>query len=783
MAAAVGIAVARRLPGAFRVPSVTGAAVLALLAGTVFAHLLPQLPGAAAACAVLALAVPALFVRRVPPALACLALGFGWCALRADFALDARLPVALEGRDIRVTGHVLDLPETRPRSSRFDFRVDGAQLDGRPLAFGGHVRLNWYDAVPALPPCSHWALTVRLKRPRGLVNPGGFDFERYAVQRGIVAVGYVRDDVRNRASAAADAVCVDRLRLAISDAIAAGVPAGPVAAVLQALAVGDQRALDEHDWQVLRATGISHLIAISGLHVGLFAAFGALLARLLWKNFARCTLRLPGPLIEAPAALAFACAYGMLAGLGVPTVRTLLMIATALLARYSRRGQSLPHALALAALTILLWDPLALLAAGFWLSFAGVAALLMILSPGLGETRWWRELPRAQLALSVALLPLTVWFFGQASLPGPLANLIAVPWVSFVVVPLTVTAGLLLPLAPLLGTPLLKLAWLALTPLWWMLERLAALPLAQQYFPQSPAWALPVALIGVAWCLAPRGVPARVLGLALLLPLLFPSRHPLAKGDFDLLVLDVGQGLSVLVRTAGHTLLYDTGARYPSGFDLGEAVVVPTLRSLGVDRLDRLIVSHGDNDHAGGARAVTLALHPADVESGEPERLAIGARPCRAGEHWIWDQVGFRLISPQPGRPAHDNDRSCVLVISGRHGSALLPGDASERVEPALARALGPVTRPLVLVVPHHGSASSSSAGFLDAVAPDRALVSAGYRNRFGHPRPEVVARYAARGIALFGTAPSGSLGMRLDAAAAAPERGRVLRRAWWRER
>ncbi|MGA8278269.1 MAG: DNA internalization-related competence protein ComEC/Rec2 [Rhodanobacteraceae bacterium] len=782
MRRAVGIADWHCVRDVLRIPQPTSGALLAVFAGALAAHLLPSLPGETLDYVLLVLAALLLLVRRVPLAVACVILGFAWCALRADCAIVKRLPNVLEGQDIQVVGRIVGLPEPQGHSNRFDFRVLSTSFDGQTIHFGGHVRLSWYDTAPMLPACSHWALTLRLKRPRGLINPGGFDFERYAAQSGIVATGYVRDDVRNHELSDGDGWCVDRLRLRISDAIAAHVSAGPVTAVLQSLAVGDRRALNEVDWRVLRATGVSHLVSISGLHIGLFAVFGALLARGFWKAFPRLTLSLPGPLLEAPVALGFACAYGVLAGLGVPTLRSLLMVGTALLARHARRAHSLVRTLMLAALVIVLWDPLALLAPGFWLSFAGVGALLLILSPRSGKTLWWREMPRAQIALSVALLPLTVWLFGQASLVGPLANLVAVPWVSFVVVPLVVAAGVLLPFAPVFGIPLLKLAWIALGPLWWLLERLAALPLAQVHVPEASWWSLLLGLIGVSWCLAPRGVPVRWLGLALVLPLVFPVHDTPKVGDFEVLLLDVGQGLSVLVRTADHALLYDAGARYPSGFDLGDAVVVPALRAFGIDRLDRLIISHGDNDHAGGARAVALAMKPRVSESGEPARLAIVAGQCVAGDHWVWNQVQFRIVSPPVRLPAANNDRSCVLIVTGRHGSALLPGDISAHIEATLLKGVGAMRHPLLLIVPHHGSNTSSSSAFIEALRPDLALVSAGYHNRFGHPRPQVVARYAKHDILLFGTPQSGAIDVRVEGSRLLSARERVLHRAWWRE-
>jgi competence protein ComEC len=445
-------------------------------------------------------------------------------------------------------------------------------------------------------------------------------------------------------------------------------------------------------------------------------------------------------------------------------------------------GQGPAQALGLAAAVIVLVDPLAVLAAGFWLSFGGVAALRLVLAPRAGERAWWRELPRAQLALSLALLPLTAWLFGQGSLVGPFANLLAVPWIGFVVVPLVVAGSLLLGAVPLLGAPLLHLADLALVPLWRLMEAMAALPAAQHHFPAAPAWAFALSVGGIAWLLSPRGVPARPLGLVLLLPLLVPSREVLPAGAFSLLLVDVGQGLSVLVRTRSHVLLFDAGARYPSGFDLGEAAVAPALHALGIGHVDRLVISHGDNDHAGGARSVALDFTPSLAEGGEPGRAAIPLQACHAGEAWHWDGVDFRLLGPPSPPPTQGNDRSCVLQIEGAHASALLPGDISRRQEPAVAAAAASARHPLVLVVPHHGSNGSSSAAFLDTLQPDLALVSTGYRNRFGHPHPAVRERYRERGIPLADTAQAGYLAIEAGADGLRVRRGRDERDAWWRE-
>ncbi|MGB6028652.1 MAG: DNA internalization-related competence protein ComEC/Rec2, partial [Rhodanobacter sp.] len=547
------------------------------------------------------------------------------------------------------------------------------------------------------------------------------------------------------------------------------------AALLRAFAVGDTRGLGQQDWAVARANGVSHLIAISGFHVGVAAVFGVWLAWLVYAWWPPAALRLPRPQAQAAAALLFAVVYSALAGFGLPTVRTLLMIAVVALARCSRRGSSGAQSLALAMIAILLADPLAVLAPGFWLSFVGVAFLILCLqAQGRGWRAFLHELSAGQLLMTVALLPLTLWFFGQASLVGALSNLVAVPMVSFVIVPCALFGMLLLLLCPPLAAPVLWLAARIVHAQWWLFERMATWPGAHWYLPAVQLHALLLAVVGALWMFMPRGVPLRWLGAVLFLPLLLPPRSTPADGAFRLWVLDVGQGLAVLVRTHDHLLVYDTGARYPSGFDLGEAVVLPSIHALGLSRVDMLMISHGDNDHAGGAQTVAEAFPQARRLAGEPARMRVPMQQCAAGQAWQWDGVRFRVLSPAPGGGDRDNDSSCVLLVEGRGGRVLLPGDISSKAEPAVAAAVG-TGPPPVLVVPHHGSKTSSGAAFIAALRPSLALVSAGWRNRFGHPRAEVLARYAEAGLPLFNTAVEGAVEVEF------PADGTPRRQPGWR--
>jgi competence protein ComEC len=754
------------------------AAALALLSGVLLVQWLPHLPPPW--CLALLLLAAALLAWRRPRwrSLSLLLLGVVWAAWHGGMAMDARLPRPLEGRDIVVVGRITGLPLASSDASRFELRVQQATLDGKPLPLHGRLTVAWYVDPPVLVPCSRWRLLLRLRRPRGLLNPGGADSERSALERGIVATGYVREDAGNT-RLAAPAWCVDGVRDAVARGIAARVRNAHDAALLQAFSVGDTRGLTQHDWEVARANGVSHLIAISGFHVGVAAVFGVWLAMLLYALWPRCGSWLPRPQAQAAAALLVAIAYSALAGFGLPTVRTLLMIAVVALARCRRRASSGPQSLALAMVAILLVDPLAVLAAGFWLSFVGVAFLMLCLqAQGRGLRAFLHELSAGQLVMTVALLPLTLWFFGQASLVGALSNLIAVPMVSFVIVPCALLGMLLLALCPPLAQPVLWLAAQLAHAQWWLLEQMAHWPGAHWYLPSVTPWSLLLALLGALWLFLPRGVPARWLGALLFLPLLLPPRVVPVDGAFQVWVLDVGQGLSVLLRTRHHALVYDAGARYPSGFDLGQAVVLPSIHALGIRRLDMLMISHGDNDHAGGAESVADAFPQAIRRAGEPARMPLPMSPCRAGQAWQWDGVRFRVLGPVDGAAAggKSNDRSCVLLVEGRGGRLLLPGDISAAVEPQVAAALSPGPEP-VLLVPHHGSNRSSSAGFIAAVRPPFAVVSAGWHNRFGHPRPEVLARYARAGVPVLNTAEQGALALDFQAD------GSVVREAGWRHR
>lgn len=700
-------------------------------------------------------------------------LGFLWATAMGHVMSAGGLDPALEGRDVLVEGTIVSLPDTQGHRSRFQFQAERLWLDNEPFHstedLPGKLLLSWYRDAPPLQVGERWRLRLRLKQPNGFMNPGGFDYEGWLFAQGIRAKGYVRkaqtDDENQRLQAASGHV-VDRLRQTLRDGISTMLAGHPQTGLVTALAVGDRSAIADAQWDMLIRTGTNHLLAISGLHVGLVSGMLFFLMRWLWSRSARASLCWPAPKAGAVAALLAATTYAALAGFAVPTQRALVMVAVVMVALILQRQTRSSSLLALALLAVLVIDPLAVLAPGFWLSFAAVAAILLGMSGRVSGTRGWRSWGRVQWVVTLGLLPLLILLFQRASLVAPLANLLAVPWVSMLTVPLTLLGSLLWLLFPTLGGWLLSAAAWSLSALWWVLEWLGAWSLAQWTQSTPPVWTVASALVGVVLLIFPRGFPARWLGWVWLLPLLVVRPTPPPSGEAEFTLLDVGQGLAAVVHTRRHVLVFDTGPRFPSGFNTGEAVVVPFLRQQGLTRLDLLIVSHGDNDHIGGALALAAELPPARVLSSVPQRLTeLGAEPCLGGMRWEWDGVGFELLHPRAdyaGGGRQGNNRSCVLRVTTAGGSVLIPGDIEQPAEAHLRASQSDRLAADILVVPHHGSRTSSSEAFIDAVAPQFALFPVGYRNRYGHPKADIVERYRQRDIHLLDSASHGAIRFRL---------------------
>ena len=777
--------------------------VIAFVAGATLLQQCAELPQASWMLAGIAALLAATrvraqsFMRFVLVAAAGLALGFGYAAWRAQVRLADELPRPFEGVDVDIVGVVSGLPQPGAAGTRFLFEVE--RVDRPGVTVPRDISVTWYRertregerAPPRIVAGERWRLTVRLKRPRGLANPHTFDFEPWALERGIRATGYVRGAGRNeRLDARVDGwpYTLHRWRGEIREAMLAHLGDDRMRGVLVALAIGDQDAIASEDWEVFWRTGVGHLMSISGLHITMLAALGFAAASWIWVRVPALALRLPARKAAVVAGVAAALAYTLMTGYAVPAQRTLLMLAAVALCVLVDRHGSASRVLAIAALAVTLADPWAVLTPGFWLSFGAVASIFYVMGLRAGRRGALAGAVSEQLAVTGAMLPMLVALFQEFSLVSPLANAIAIPVVSLVVVPLAV-AGAFLPMPFLLDA-----AHAIMLALMSPLERLADLPLATLETHEPAAWTLAAAVAGLAWLLAPRGVPMRSLSPAWIAPMFAiapPSPEP---GEAWLDLLDVGNGLAIVVRTATHALVYDTGPGWSEDSDSGTRVVVPFLRGEGVRALDGVVVSHADDDHSGGAISIAASRAPGWLLSPLPAGDAIPIAfersiRCEAGQRWSWDGVTFTVLHPDAAIYADsgrrkENDRGCVLKVASASASALLAADVEARSESEMLARDRDALRAELIVVPHHGSKTSSTPAFVAAVAPRYALLSVGYRNRFNHPNGAVVSRYLAAGAQVRRTDAEGALHVVLPSGAQPIEiRGQAGQRRYWSDR
>ncbi|MSR08005.1 MAG: DNA internalization-related competence protein ComEC/Rec2 [Gammaproteobacteria bacterium] len=662
--------------------------------------------------------------------------------------------------DLLGSGSVCEFPRAQPGSRRFILIADD---ESRSRGVPERVLVSWYESSTwpgAMPePGQRWRLNLRLRPPRALSNPGGFDYERWLFSQHIGATGWVRESAANGRLPGSTPDCpAAGWRAEIARQIAAALKGRDAAPYVLGLAIGAYQALPESEWDKLRRTGTIHLISISGFHIALVAGpaalLGLVLARFLLAAGCRCRPRV----LAAWTALLAASLYGALAGFSVPTARSVLAVGLLAVLATCRRRISGAEFLFTVVLGVLLIEPLAPLVPGFWLSFAGVTVLVaagMALRTGTGAPGSVRLLLVTQAGMTVGLAPLLVLFFGQIPLSGTLANLVAVPAFTLVLLPVTLIGTATVVVAPRAGAAILGMAADCFDVWRWFLDWCASLPMAVWYLPEPPLVAILLAGVGVVSALWPPPWPLRWLSLGMLAGLMAASSGPVPPGGLRVTVLDVGQGLAVLLQTAGHTLLYDTGPAFRNS-DAGERVVVPALQALGVRTLDTLLVSHADADHRGGAASV-LERYPAHRLLGAgPDHQQW--TPCRAGSSWWWDGFTFEILHPAAdSRWSDDNARSCVLRVSGAGVSLLFPGDIEAGVERDLVAQAGLSGADLV-VAPHHGSRTSSSAEFVAATRPRYVVFATGFQNRWHFPATEVVERWREAGACVLDTGADGAL-------------------------
>lgn len=756
---------------------------LTFAGGIVLLQHLPALPPAWLLwCIPLCLAGMLFLNQSILRLLCCAVLGLLWAHLQAQSLLAQRLPSELIKQDIRVIGTIAALPEAFEHGQRFEFVIHECSEPALATC-PRRVRLNWYRPPDTtLRPGQTWQFSVRLKPPRSFANPAAFDYSGWLLQKGIVATGYINN--REQTVLLGHSrwrFPVQQARFDLQGFLTRQLGELRSEPLLRALLIGDRSGMQTTQWQVMQQTGTVHLMAISGLHVGLIAGFGFFLAHWFWRRSARLCLLLAAPRAAAMVAWSLALIYAALAGFAIPTQRALIMLAVVLFAVFLQRPVRPVYVLCLALLLILLLDPFAVLAAGFWLSFAAVALIYYLLAPQAQRQLRLHRWARLQVAISLGLVPLVVLYFQQAPVYSPLTNLLAIPWVSFLIVPLAMLSLVLSSVHTGLGVAGLELAITLMDALFDLLAWAADLPGSVVHIPTPDLPALLLAVAGMLLLLLPRHFPARYLGLLLCLPLLLPFKPRPAPGEAVVTLLDVGQGLATVVMTHRHTLVFDTGPAFSDRFNTGEAVVLPYLRAQGIRKLDMLMVSHGDLDHIGGAASLQAAMPVQAVLSSVPAKLGAAAQFCTRGMHWVWDEVAFDILHPLPRQNlnARDNDRSCVLRIRTRRYAVLLPGDIEAGAETALVQHYGKALRSDVLVVPHHGSKTSSSELFLDHVRPDIALFPIGWLNRYGHPHADVAARYRQRNIRRYDTAQHGAIRVQMGDTIEVNGYRKTYRRYW----
>ena len=717
---------------------------------------------------------------RTPQYLIAGLIGLGWSNTFADFILDSTPGPDLFGRPIVVSGKVTGLPKQGSAYTRFDFHLEMAESEAPVELLNSIIRLRWYGKRPELIPGQRWRLTVKLKKPRGYRNMGLFDYELHLFRSRIRATGYVLANEQASLTAKEAGFSISRVRYSLAQKLKRAIGDQPAGGIISALAVGQRSGITQDQWLFFRRTGLSHLMAISGLHIGLAGLFGYTVAGRLWRLSGSLSQILPARQVAILAALLSALGYSALAGFPLPTTRALTMLAVYTLGAVSLRRYSPETCLGISIFVVVCLNPLDTSSAGFWLSFVAVwiifrsqkllplpksAQVNLLTGNPDRRARMLRgvlSLGVIQCSLFLGMFPVMAFFFSEVSLVAPIANFLVVPVFGFTVVPMVLTGVITI----LLGGD--QLGEFLLVSSGWLIENLLAVVRPLTYLQLSTltlsnnAVLVLLSMIPVlafafwrrSWLL---GLPAiTLMGILLVWP-----QSDLKPGSFRLHLLDVGQGLAVLVQTAGHMVLYDAGPQYGQ-FSLGEAVVVPAVRRYGQDSIDLAVISHLAADHAGGLAGIQKSIPIRMIVSGEPMGIP-GSEACSRGRVWKWDDVVFEVLWPTRDLNLSGNDQSCVIQIRSETGTALLTGDIERFPERALIKLAGKTLQSDILLVPHHGSRTSSSERFIELVSPEVAIVSRGSSNRYGHPHPAIRQRYLTRGIRWFDTGMLGQITLTTD--------------------
>lgn len=680
--------------------------------------------------------------------------GCSWFLLYAGLTLTI-LPAQLENKPLVVKGFIKTMPCIKNKITTFVFET--TQIEEKSCRF--NLQLYWRD-IQKCRVGEKWQLLINIKRPHSLMNLGSFDLEKSYFQKKIQASGTIINAVCNKKLESATArYPIEQLRAKILENVSK-LKSETFFGIILALTIGVTDYITSEQWQVFRATGTNHLVAISGLHIGLLASLFATITGWLWGRVPHAPLYLPTRKLQLMVGAMMATGYGVLSGFAPSTQRALIMLYVFLAGLFLNRKVSTFQSLLLSLGIIILFDPLAILSLGFWLSFLAVGCLIFGLNYRIGEINWWWRWGQPQWVVAIGMMPALIGFFGQISLLSFVANIIAIPIFSFIIIPLSLVGVSILLISLPVGSAILKIALWILNLLWQFLDKLSSLTcfiIKYSFATTLHHW---LAKLAGVITLLPQGLLSKMMTFCWWLVCYSWSAAPLAPGQLQLVVFDVGQGLATLIRTEKHTLVFDTGVKTSDDFDIGKTVILPYLLAKGIKKIDVMVISHGDNDHIGGAKSILEELPVAKVMTSVPKRFKPEAAFCNEGLQWRWDGVAFKFLSPPTGLSLKGNNMSCVLKVTAKSTGILLTGDIEQKAEHLLIKVHAKELKSDILVVPHHGSKTSSGNDFLNAVMPSYAIFSYGYLNRYHHPDSLVIKRYLARKITVFDTVHSGAITM-----------------------
>ncbi|MDX1901947.1 MAG: DNA internalization-related competence protein ComEC/Rec2 [Gammaproteobacteria bacterium] len=720
------------------------------------------------------------FKSRILFLLLIFATGFFYTLWRSHLLLAWQLPSTLESKNISVSGYIVSVPIVTPLQMNFLFLTD--KIANQKIKT--RIRLSWRDTQHHLRAGDHWQLTVRLKRIHSLMNPGGSDYEAWAFMSCVRAHGYVVTSQENILLKHEKRIAwLHQFRQKIKEQIELLLPSSKTSAWIIALAVGERTGIPAEQWEVLRNTGTNHLMAIAGLHIGFMSGFIFILVKLLWRWMPRVCFYVPAVHAAAIASLITGVSYAAISGFSLPARRACIMLCVFIFAMILRRKLPPWQAFFLALLFILILDPLSVLSVSFWLSMVSVFWITIGISGRIAPSGLWWKYGRIQWVITLGLIPLTVLLFQQYSIISLLANFISVPWMGFLILPFILLAFISLVISLKWAGIFFYCADKSLCMLWSILNFLSNLPYATIPHVSSSPWLIALGAFGILLLLLPSGFPNQRLGLFFLMTLLWPRYPFIPQGNLRFTVLDVGQGLATVLQTQHHLMVFDTGLRLSSDYDMGEIVLTPFLQTLHARVIDLLVLSHGDNDHAGGAGALVKHFSIAKIQSGEPERIHLkNVLPCLRGDVWDWDGVHFAFLSPLQDETQQGNDRSCVLKVTTRdHKSILLTGDIEKKTENFLLAQEENISAD-ILIAPHHGSKTSGLMSFISAVHPRWVIFAVGYRNRFHFPNPIVLKRYQSIGTIPLATDQTGAIQFDLSQKELQPQFYRGMHKHFWND-